>query len=65
METTYRQFFFDLRGKLLTSQITYDQALELAKPILVEMNKKGEIIAKKHGKKYRKISPRMILRGGC
>jgi hypothetical protein len=67
METTveYRQFFFDLRGKLLTSQITYEQALEMAKPVLVEYNKKGEAIAKKYGKKYRKITPRAILRGGC
>jgi hypothetical protein len=59
---TYKQFFFDLRGKLLTGQITYDEAIELAKPVLDEMNAKGEMIAKKHGKKYRKITHITVLR---
>jgi hypothetical protein len=63
METTYRQFFFNLRGKLLTGQVTYDQAIELAQPVLDEMNKKGETIAKKYGRKYRKISYVSVLRG--
>jgi hypothetical protein len=63
METTYRQFFFDLRGKLLTGMVTYDQAIEIAQPVLNEMNAKGEMIAKKHGKKYRKISYVSVLRG--
>jgi hypothetical protein len=63
METTYRQFFFDLRGRLLTSQVTYDQAIEIAQPVLDEMNKKGEVIAKKYGRKYRKISYVSVLRG--
>lgn len=63
METTYRQFFFNLRGKLLIGQITYDQAIEMAKPVLDEMNTKGEAIAKKYGRKYRKISYVSVLRG--
>jgi hypothetical protein len=63
METTYRQFFFDLRGKLLTGQVTYDQAIEIAQSVLDEMNKKGEVIAKKYGRKYRKISYVSVLRG--
>jgi hypothetical protein len=63
METTYKQFFFDLKGRLLTGQVTYDQAIEIAQPILDEMNKKGEMIAKKYGKKYRKITYITVLKG--
>lgn len=53
METKYRQFFFDLRGKLLSGLITYEKAKEEAKPILEEMNKKVAEIAKKHNRKPR------------
>ena len=62
METSYKQFFFDLRGKLLTGQVTYDEAIKIAQPVLDEMNKKGEMIAKKHGKKYRKITYISVFR---
>ena len=63
METSYRQFFFDLKGKLLTGQITYEKSIELAQPVLNEMNIKGETIAKKHGRKYRKLTYISVLRG--
>ena len=63
METTYRQFFFDLKGKLLTGQITYEQSITLAQPVLNEMNIKGEAIARKHNRKYRKLTYISVLRG--
>ena len=50
METSYKQFFFNLKGKLLTGQVTYDQAIEIAQPVLDEMNKKDEMIAKSMGR---------------
>ena len=56
MNTDYRQFFFDLRGKYLAGIISYDEAKELAKPILEEMNIKGKEIAKKYGKKFIKFT---------
>ena len=62
MKATYQQFFFDLRGKLITGQVTYDEAKELAKPILEEMNIQGAMIAKKHGKHFTKFSYEKIMR---
>jgi hypothetical protein len=52
MNTIYQQFFFDLRGKLVTGQISYDEAKNIAKPILDEMNIKAKAIARKHGKTF-------------
>jgi hypothetical protein len=63
METSYKQFFFDLRGKLLTGQVTYDEAIKIVQPVLDEMNKKGELIAKKYDRKYRKVSYITVLKG--
>lgn len=63
METNYKQFFFDLKGKLLTKQITYEQSIQMAQPVLDEMNKKGVEIAKKHNRKYRKLTYISVLRG--
>lgn len=63
MKTLYRQFFFNLKGKLLSGQVTYEQSIELAKPVLDKMNKKGMEIAKKHNRKYRKLTYISVLRG--
>jgi hypothetical protein len=63
METLYSQFFFDLKGKLLTKQVTYEQSIVLAQPVLNEMNIKGEAIAKKHHRKYRRLTYISVLRG--
>jgi hypothetical protein len=62
METIYQKFFFDLRGKLLSGLVSYDEAKSLAKPILDEMNIKGAMIAKKHGKHFTKFSYEKIMR---
>jgi hypothetical protein len=62
MKAIYQQFFFDLRGKLITGQVTYDEAKELAKPVLDEMNVQGTMIAKKHGKHFTKFSYEKIMR---
>jgi hypothetical protein len=62
MEAKYQQFFFDLRGKLLSGLLSYDEAKNLARPILDEMNIKGAMIAKKHGKHFTKFSYEKIIR---
>ena len=46
----------EIKILLKTGQIDYDEARIKAQPILDLMNKKGEVIAKKFGKKYSKIS---------
>lgn len=52
----YTIFFKELKMKLFSNIITYDQAAIKAKPILDEMNSKAVKIAKKHGKKPTKFT---------
>jgi hypothetical protein len=52
MNTAYRAFFHDLRGRLLTGAIAYDQAEEESASIIDDMNKQGKEIARKHGKHF-------------
>ena len=51
MEMKYQAFFFDLRGKMLSGQVTYDEARKLAFPVINEMNEAAAMIAKKFHKK--------------
>jgi hypothetical protein len=53
----------EIRGELETIKyylkrelISYDKAKELAKPIIDEMNRRGELIAKKHGKRFKRFT---------
>jgi len=50
METKYQQFFFDLRGKMLSGILSYDEARKAADPIINEMNEKAAQVAKKYKK---------------
>jgi hypothetical protein len=51
-EVTNREYFFDLRGRLLAGIISMDDAEWEAGPRIREMNKRASEIAKKHGKKF-------------
>lgn len=58
----YRQQIEDIKGKLLVGVYNYDQAKELAMPIINEMNEKAVIIAKKFNKKHKKFSFAALIR---
>lgn len=45
-----------------TGEITRDEAYERAQPILDEIDKRGREIAKKHGRKYVKLSFVSLMR---
>jgi hypothetical protein len=51
MEMKYQEFFFDLRGKLLSGILSYDEARKAADPIINEMNEKAAQVAKKFNKR--------------
>lgn len=48
----YRRYFNHLRNAMALGWMTYDEAKEMATPVLKEMNEKGKRIAKKYGKKF-------------
>lgn len=52
METKYQQAIFDIRGKLLSGILSYDQAKLEATPVIEEMNRIGKEIAKRFKKKF-------------
>jgi hypothetical protein len=47
-----RAQLFNIRGRLLTGALTYDQAQSEAAPVIEAMNIQGKAIAKKHGKRF-------------
>ena len=57
-----REMIFDIRGKLLTGLISYDEAKRLATPIIEAMNKEAKDIAKKHGRNFRGFSFSSLMR---
>lgn len=46
----------DIKQRLAFGNIDYDTAKKEAEPFIEEMNKKGEEIAKKFGKKFSKFT---------
>jgi hypothetical protein len=62
MNTEYQQFFFDLRGKLLTGQITQEYAEQKAAPVIERMNVEAKVIAKRHGKRFKGFSFASLIR---
>ena len=58
----YRSQILKIRSDYLHGKITIDQAKELVQPLLDEMNKKGEVIAKEHGKRYKKLTFGYVFR---
>lgn len=53
MKIEYRQYFFNLRGRLLSGQISMEEAGLDAAPIIAKMNEEARKIANKHGKKFK------------
>ena len=62
MNTKYRQYFFDLRGRILSGQIDVDSAEREASTIISDMNSEAEAIAKRHGKKFKGFSFAALVR---
>ncbi len=62
MEGKYKQFFFDLRGRLLAGIIDYDTAKMEARSVIDEMNDEGRRIAKKYGKRFKSFSFANLVR---
>lgn len=53
---------FDIRGRLLVGIISYDEAKAEAQPIIDDLNKKGQDIAKKHNKRFYGLTFSGIMR---
>lgn len=51
-----------IRGKMLSGELTYDQAKAEAQPIIDSINEKTKEIAKKHNRKASKVSFAAIMR---
>jgi hypothetical protein len=47
-----RAKIFNIRGRLLTGALTYDEAKAEVSPIIEAMNKRARDIARKHGKRF-------------
>ena len=58
----YRQKILEIRSDFLRGKITYEQAKAKVLPFLEEMNIKGAKIAKKFGKKYKKLTFGYVFR---
>lgn len=58
----YREKIQFIRSQYLHDVINLSTAKKLVEPLLVQMNKKGESIAKKHGKKFKKLTFGYVFR---
>lgn len=58
----YRTQIQKIRGAYQRGEITLEQAQSYVEPLLKEMNRKGEVIAKKFGKKYKKLTFSYVFR---
>lgn len=52
----------EIRGKMLRGEVTFDEAVATLKPLVAEADKRGAVIAKQFGKRYKKISISALLR---
>jgi len=62
MKTEYRQFFFDLRGRLLAGQIDMEAAEREAAPVIARMDAEAKAIAKRHGKRFKGFTFAALVR---
>lgn len=62
MYMDYRTKIEKIRIAYLKGDITLEQAESYVEALLKEMNRKGAKIAKKHGKKYKKLSFGYVFR---
>ena len=58
----YREQIQAIKGEYIRNEITYEIAKERVNILLVEMNKKGSDIAKKFGKRYKKLTFGYVFR---
>lgn len=58
----YRSQIEQLKFLLVTGRITYDEAKEMAEPIIEKMNERGKEIAKKHNQKFRPFTFTGLMR---
>lgn len=58
----YRANIEAIRGAYQRGNITLEEAKKQVEPMLGAMNKKGEIIAKKFGKKHKKLTFGYVFR---
>lgn len=52
----------EIRFRLLMGEISYEEAKELAFPIINKMNQKAKIIAKQYGKKHKDFTFGYLMR---
>ncbi len=58
----YRQQILEIRSDYLRGKMTLNEARAKVEPLLAEMNKKGEMVAKEFGKKFRKLTFGYVFR---
>lgn len=58
----YRSKILSIRDDYLHGKINLDQAKELVKPLLDEMNAKGEKISKEHNKRFKPLTFGYVFR---
>jgi hypothetical protein len=51
-----------IQGKYLKREVTREEAMELAQPIIDDINTKGAVIAKKHGKRFHNFTFGYLMR---
>jgi hypothetical protein len=57
-----REYFFDLRGRILAGVISMDDAEWESMPRIRDMNARARAIAKKHGKRFGGFSFAALVR---
>ena len=57
-----RPFFDHIRALLNSGAITYEKAVEMASPVIDEMNGRAKEIAKKHGKRFKPFTFSYLVR---
>ena len=58
----YREQIEKIRQDYLRARISHETAKERVELLLVEMNKKGALVAKEFGKKYKKLTFGYVFR---
>lgn len=58
----YQDAISNIRRKLLSGVLTYDEAKKEAQPIIDEMNEKARAVAKKWGQRHRNFTFSELMR---
>lgn len=58
----YREQIQTIRSDYLRGKISLDDAKGAVQPLLDVMNKKGEVVAKQHGKRFKKLTFGYVFR---